>query len=177
MREAVFDILVHSPRLSCPLQGARVLDLYAGSGAYGLEALSRGAAHATFVELDRKASGLIGSSVSALKAFEVCTVLTMDAKAAVESLARQKSVFDLVFIDPPYGSESESEGCLSLLTRDLLLSTGACLVVERKASSRQKEPETPKPLVPVDEDGPARMPGLVMTRRWGETEVVFLRHG
>lgn len=94
-REALFDVLQSS------IAGARVLDLFAGSGAVGLEALSRGALRAVLVEKD---SGAIEANLAKLEsaAGEV-EILRQDVRDAVGSLERRGEEFDVVFADPPYG--------------------------------------------------------------------------
>ena len=84
------------------LDGARVLDLFAGSGALGLEALSRGAAHATFVEKSGRALKTLRSNVEALKAADECTVVRGDALAYARKL--EPAAFDVAVADPPYGT-------------------------------------------------------------------------
>jgi 16S rRNA (guanine966-N2)-methyltransferase len=93
-REALFDILQDS------VAGGRVLDLYAGSGAIGLEALSRGAAEAVFVETDRRSLDVNISRCA--PAAETVEVFGGDARRAMELLLREERRFDLVFADPPY---------------------------------------------------------------------------
>lgn len=83
------------------LPGARVLDLFAGSGALGLEALSRGAAHATFVERSPRALRALRENVRTLGAEDVCTIVRGDAMAFVERL--DDLDYDLALADPPYG--------------------------------------------------------------------------
>jgi 16S rRNA (guanine966-N2)-methyltransferase len=83
------------------LPDARVLDLFAGSGALGLEALSRGAAHATFVEQSPEALRTLGANLAALAAVDRATVVRGDAIRYVRRL--EASAFDLAFADPPYG--------------------------------------------------------------------------
>src|SRR5262249_18908633 len=98
VRIAVMDTL--TPRLP----GARVLDLFAGAGGIGLEALSRGAATATFVERDRHALAALRDNVAALGLRDRARVLGDDAPRAVARLARERAVFDVVFLGPPYDS-------------------------------------------------------------------------
>ena len=93
VREALFSILG-------PLDGERVLDLYAGSGALGLEALSRGAAHATFVERERAALRALRDNVADLGAD--ADVVAADAKAFLRAAQERGAQYDLVFLDPPY---------------------------------------------------------------------------
>jgi 16S rRNA (guanine966-N2)-methyltransferase len=97
VRENVFNILG-------PVDGANVLDLFAGSGAMGLEALSRGAARAVFVESDRDAVRAIERNLDKLRL--KATVLERDALAV---LAAERTKYDLVFVDPPYGMYPELE--------------------------------------------------------------------
>lgn len=99
MREAVFNILLGG-RFGDPIDGARVLDLFAGTGALGLEALSRGAAHVTFIDDGRKAQGLIGQNI---KALGVAAETALVRRDATRLSANTGVPFDLVFLDPPYG--------------------------------------------------------------------------
>ncbi len=92
LRETLFNIL--APRN----EGARVLDGYAGTGAVGLEALSRGAAHVTFVERDRRASALIAENIRMCDKDAVYTVETGDVAALLRT---RPSAFDVIWLDPP----------------------------------------------------------------------------
>lgn len=100
VRQGLFDMLLHAEWGGRELvQGARVLDAFAGTGALGLEALSRGAAHATFIERDRQALAALRANIAACGAAARCTVLAEDAlsvRAAPHACA-------LIFLDPPYG--------------------------------------------------------------------------
>jgi len=95
VREALFAILG-------PLDGARVLDLYAGSGALGIEALSRGAAHATFVDSAPRALAALRANVAALGLAAVADVRRQDARAFLRAASAAGRQYDLVFLDPPY---------------------------------------------------------------------------
>ena len=98
VRQALFDRLLHAPWGGRDtVQGARVLDVYAGTGAFGLEALSRGAANATFVEHDRAALVALRANITACRAQDRCTVLPIAALAIPPG-----EPADLVFLDPPY---------------------------------------------------------------------------
>lgn len=99
VREAIFNLLVNGG-YGAPLQGARVLDLFAGTGALGLEALSRGAAHATFVENGKTGLSLLNRNIDLMRAATETTVLRRDVLALGPNAG---AVFDVVFLDPPYG--------------------------------------------------------------------------
>ena len=122
VREAWMSIL--GPEL----RGARVLDLCAGSGALGLEALSRGAAHATFVELALASLAALRANLDALGAGPRATVRRADARRFVERL--EAGAFDLAVADPPWSSELAAE----ILARFRLVPFARRLVVEHSAS-------------------------------------------
>jgi 16S rRNA (guanine966-N2)-methyltransferase len=127
VRENVFNILG-------PLDGATVLDLYAGSGAMGLEALSRGAAQAVFVDDDRDAVKAIERNLDKLRLR--ATVLCRDAIAV---LASEKRKYDLVLVDPPYDMYSDIEPKLARYLPSVLGEDGV-VVLETGA---RVEPELP----------------------------------
>lgn len=131
VRETLFNWL--QPRIA----GARVLDLFAGSGALGLEALSRGAAHVTFVEKDRRAA----VAVEALAREWRETDLSVESGDALEWLARRAGTpFDIVFVDPPYDLNLQESVLQSLANRQLL-APDARIYVEHRA----REPLPPLP--------------------------------
>ena len=96
-REALFNIIAHG---TAPLVGCRVLDAFAGSGALGIEALSRGAAHATFLDSDAKAIKAIGDNLRTLKETDNARVIRADATRPPPA----REACDIVFLDPPYRS-------------------------------------------------------------------------
>ena len=127
MREAAFNLIG-------PVEGASVLDLFAGSGAMGLEALSRGAARVLFVESDREACRAIDRNLEKLR-LTGATVLCTDAVRALAAETAARRRYDLVLVDPPYGTFSTlpvARYLPEVLARDGLL------VVETPA---KEEPE------------------------------------
>jgi 16S rRNA (guanine966-N2)-methyltransferase len=123
VRESLFSILG-------PLHGLRVLDLFAGTGALGLEALSRGAAHATFVERDRRALTALRANVSAFGlAPGEATVVAGDYRRYVRDAARRVDAYDLVLLDPPYHDAPRLKPELDEVLRPLL-GEGARVVTE-----------------------------------------------
>lgn len=111
-REAIFNILQHHPDLH--LQGAKVWDVFAGSGAMGLEALSRGAKHVTFMEQDAEVIRILQENITYLGCGDSCRILKVDAtKLALQKGNAGKSA-DLIFLDPPYDKGLELPALLNL---------------------------------------------------------------
>jgi len=111
------------------LTAARVLDLYAGSGALGIEALSRGASHCTFVERDRRAAQILTANLHACGFNDRAEVWTISAASALGRLAGRESRYDVVLVDPPYGDRI-AERLVHDLSGFGVLAEGALVVVE-----------------------------------------------
>lgn len=152
LKEAVFSSL--GPLVT----GAEVLDLYAGSGALGIEALSRGALHATFVEKDEAAVAVIADNLSHIRLSESATLLHMKAEQFAAGPCDRP--FQIIFIDPPYALGFPSETLESLAERGHV-ATGATIVVE--TSARGEAFDIP--------------PGFVLTgrRRYADSAVAYLK--
>jgi 16S rRNA (guanine966-N2)-methyltransferase len=140
------------------VEGARVLDLYAGTGALGIEALSRGAASAVFVERSRRILGTLKRNLVELGLAPVSRSLQGDAPAVVARLAREEARFELVLLDPPYDSPEVSRA-LRALASSGILAAEATVVVE---TSRHTELPEVSGLARRDE------------RRYGDTRMVWL---
>jgi 16S rRNA (guanine966-N2)-methyltransferase len=128
LRETLFNIL--APRI----QGIRFLDICAGSGAVGIEALSRGALAVTLIERSRHACAVIEANLNALGITSEVTAINRDAPAAIKRLEQESEQFDVVFFDPPYASEIYG-GVMKRLGSGLLLAAGAVVVVEHLAKT------------------------------------------
>lgn len=152
VREAVFNILGPA------VLGARVLDLFAGTGALALEALSRGAAQAVLVEDHKSALLLLRRNVEALGLKERVLVLALNVQAAIKKLAGQGETFDLVFLDPPYGKGLAAATLMRLAAAGL--PAAGCRVVAEH-SRREDLPPT------------IGLLNLAETRRYGDTQVAF----
>lgn len=135
-RESVFNVLAHAD-WSPGVEGRRVLDLFAGSGALGLEAMSRGAAFALFVETDAAARGTIRDNIEALGLFGTTRIHRRDATDLGVKPAGLGDPFDLVFLDPPYG-KGLGERTLAKLGAGGWITADALIMLEVGAD------ETPK---------------------------------
>jgi 16S rRNA (guanine966-N2)-methyltransferase len=145
VREAAFNLIG-------PVDGAAVLDLFAGSGAMGLEALSRGAASAVFVEADPAAARTIDRNLEKLR-LTGATVVRTDAVRALAADAQARRRYDLVLVDPPYEMYSSLQSALSRYL-PAVLGEDALVVVETAA---REEPELPLELRTSRRYGAARL--------------------
>lgn len=155
VREALFGILQHG---DTPLEGARVLDLFSGSGALGLEALSRGAHSVLFVETDADARGAIRTNIETLGATGATRIFKRDATALGDMPRDKGGPFDLVFLDPPYG-KGLGEQAFKSAQEGGWLAEGARIVLECGA----------------DENPDVSGFQLNDMRRYGDTKILFLR--
>lgn len=121
-----------------PLAGLRVVDLYAGSGALGIEALSRGAVHADFVDVDRAARAALARNLGSLGLETLATVWSLRLPQGLERLSAELEAADLVLADPPYGGEA-ARAVLGTLGRGGWLRDGARVVVEHHAKDELPE--------------------------------------
>jgi len=152
VREALFSILGNLDALS-------VLDLYAGSGALGIEALSRGAAHVTFVEHDRNASACIRENIELLNIGEQSSLLTQRVERIAVLLCSRSLRFDLVLCDPPWSLVGEAATCIPTFAQ--ALAPDARVVIEHPSRSS------------LSIDGFTRTD----QRAWGDTGIsIFLRN-
>jgi len=152
VREAIFNLLINAH--GNPVADARVLDLFAGTGALGLEALSRGAVAATFVDDGTKALTLLRANIAKMRVEGESRVIRQDARRLG---ANPASGYDLVFLDPPYG-KGLGEVALAAVTQGGWLAPGAMVVWEEGAA-----PAVPEGFVLADQ------------RKYGDTIVTLLR--
>jgi 16S rRNA (guanine(966)-N(2))-methyltransferase RsmD len=126
VREAIFDSLG-------PVGGLSVLDLFAGTGAMGLEALSRGAAACVFVEQDKKVADVLRGNIRDLDYLAISRVILADYHAALQDIMRAGERFDLLFVDPPYRMLTEAEVTLEPVAPSLLHDGGVVVIESDKA--------------------------------------------
>jgi 16S rRNA (guanine(966)-N(2))-methyltransferase RsmD len=114
-------------------EGERVLDLFAGTGALGIEALSRGAGHAVFVDADVRSVQVVRKNLEVTGMSDRAEVYRNDASRAIKALARRGVLFDLVFLDPPYRMDNADQLLLALSASGLV-TDGGIGVIEHRAS-------------------------------------------
>ncbi len=155
LRESLFNILVHA--FGDPVTGARVLDLFAGTGALGIEALSRGAAFALFIDEGAEARALLRENVTALGLGGASRIFRRDATKL--GAAYPVAPFSLAFLDPPYGHGLAAAALISAFAGGWF-TPDALIIVEEAAKAQFAAPEG---FTEIDR------------RRYDDTEFVFLR--
>lgn len=153
VRKAIFDALGDAVR------GAKVLDLFSGTGALGLEALSGGAAYAVFVESDKRQVIKLAQNLKNLGLDKKARVIHADAIKAIERAYLEGEIFDLIFLDPPY-CEGWERKVAEAVRRCPIISKKSWVVME-SASKDLASPERFGPLVKLKE------------KAYGDTRVVF----
>jgi 16S rRNA (guanine(966)-N(2))-methyltransferase RsmD len=124
LRETLFNVV------AAQVPGSVWLDLFAGTGAVGIEALSRGARAAYFVESSSRAVGVIRANLAALLIAEGATIVEREAAAALPVLAAQQVTCDFCFLDPPYRQTRDYEQVLTILSQSTLLKPGGLVIAE-----------------------------------------------
>lgn len=152
VRESLFDILPS-------MEGKRFLDIYAGTGSVGIEALSRGSSHAVFIEREALHSGVLEKNLRVCGFEDVSEVLVASAQRGVRRLRERNERFDIVFADPPYGKGLVAEFLDLPGVNDLLREEGT-LVVEHSWR---------------EETGAGTVFAVVDQRRYGDTSLTFMK--
>jgi len=153
--KSLFDVIADF------IEQASILDLFAGSGAFGIEALSRGANNAAFIDQSRRTITVLKNTLKELSLEHVASLHTMKALSAIEMFHRQKIQFSIIFADPPYESNDLAEIIRSDFLADILTSEGI-LIVE----SRALNPEISIP----------KKFNNIFDRNYGDTEIKIFRH-
>jgi 16S rRNA (guanine(966)-N(2))-methyltransferase RsmD len=152
VREALFSAI--SPRLV----GASVLDLFAGTGALGIEALSRGAVTAVFVEQSPSTAKLLSRNIETCGVSNKARIIRRDALIALRQLTAQQQKFDLIFLDPPYHGPM-LEAVLQSLAGKAIMRENGLIIAEHPA---EKPPRMPEELI------------IVTTKHYGKTILSFI---
>jgi 16S rRNA (guanine966-N2)-methyltransferase len=135
VRKAVFDMIQST------IEGSRFLDLFSGSGAMGIEALSRGATQATFVENHKEALRCIKANLAALKIEKEATIYSYDVLSVLKKLEKKDARFDFIYADPPYHMVSIYDELLSYLDSSQLLSKDGTLFLESRTLLKDRKTE------------------------------------
>ncbi|GAW91403.1 16S rRNA (guanine(966)-N(2))-methyltransferase RsmD [Calderihabitans maritimus] len=152
VKEAVFNMLGDK------ILDSWFLDMFAGSGSMGIEALSRGAARAVFIDKRSEATAIVTENLQRVGMLEKAVVIRGDVFKVLPRLQQQKLVFDIIFVDPPYGWELTTEAVGQIVALSLLKRDGVAVL---ETGAREEVPEQMGAL------------GLLRQRRYGDTVISF----
>ena len=139
VRESIFNLLNHSNKISLKLEHSNILDLYAGTGSFGLECLSRQARSVCFVEKKREAIEILEKNIKKLRVKNKIKVFFSDIFDLIEKDKISKSQFDLIFCDPPF-DDINIEKLINLIFNKNLMNENGIIVLHRNKNTKEKLP-------------------------------------
>ena len=138
-RESIFNLLTHSNKISLQLEKSNVLDLYSGTGSFGLECLSRNAKSVCFIEKEKNAVEILEKNIVKLKVKNKIKIFFNDIFEVIEKQNISQSKFDLIFCDPPF-KDTNIEKLIELIFYKNLLNKNGVIILHRRKSTKEKLP-------------------------------------
>ena len=138
-RESIFNLLTHSNKISFQFEKSNILDLYAGTGSFGLECLSREAKNVCFVEKSEDAKIILEKNIEKLKVKKKVSIFFDDVFSSIKKQSILKSKFDLIFCDPPF-KDLNIEKLIKLIYTNSILKKEGILILHRNKSAKEKFP-------------------------------------
>ena len=132
VKESIFNVMEHSKKFNFQIQDSNILDLFSGSGSFGLEAISRGAKNVTFVENYSKATKVLDKNIDNLGCQDFCRIVKNDCFKYLDNFKNNNSVFDLIFIDPPYKEKEINLMIEKIIDRNILKKEGLIILHRHK---------------------------------------------
>ena len=156
-RESIFNLLTHSNKILLELKQSNVLDLYAGTGSFGLECLSRHAVSVCFIEKEKKAFDILEKNIEKLKVKNKIKLFFDDIFKLIEKKNIFTSKFDLIFCDPPF-KDTNIEKLINSIFNNNLLNKNGIIILHRQKSTKEKLPDYFK---------------IVEERTYGMSKIIF----
>ena len=130
VKESLFNVIEHSNKININLKNSTILDLFAGSGSFGLEALSRGARKCLFVENYNKVLKLLDENIKNLECQNSCLINKLDCFEFIEKLKKNELELDIIFLDPPY-REKKINSLIEKILKKKILSKNGIIIIHR----------------------------------------------
>ena len=130
-KESIFNIITHSNKFNIQLEGANILDLFSGTGSFGLECLSRASEHVTFIENYKKILPILKKNIAELNYEKNCKIIERDINNSLDGKVFQ-SQFDIIFLDPPYKEKKIFEMLENIFQSNLLKNKGVIIIHRHK---------------------------------------------
>jgi len=140
VRESIFNLINHSNKISFQLKNSYILDLYAGSGSFGLECLSRGAGKVYFVEKAKDSAEILKKNIEKLRVKKNINIFIEDVFGVIIKKNIFKNKFDLIFCDPPF-IDKDADKLIKLIYNNNLLKTHGLLILHRNKNTKEKFPD------------------------------------
>jgi len=156
-KESIFNLIVHSNKIGLKIEEANVLDLYSGTGSFGLECLSRYAKSISFIEQDKNAVKILKKNIEKLKLKKKTNIFLSDVFKIIKKRKNFSSSFDLIFCDPPFRNKNIEDLLQSILISKLLKEKGI-IIIHRNKNSQDNFPEFFK---------------IVDSRSYGISKIIF----
>ena len=132
VKESIFNVIKHSNKIKINIEKSVVLDLFSGSGSFGLEAISRGAKRCLFVENYSNALEVLNKNIKILKCENNCSINCLDCFSYIENLQNNETKSDLIFLDPPYKEKNINVIIEKLLEKNILSKNGIIVIHRHK---------------------------------------------
>ena len=165
VRESLFNIIQNY------VSNTYVLDIFAGSGALGIEALSRGAKHAVFCDINKDAVKIINENLMKTRLKENAIVYNMNYKKMIEKLSKNDFKFDIVFVDPPY-KENLAVNSVKLIIQNNLLNENGIIIIE--TDEKERDLKELQELNKIDNENLQKIK-IIDERKYGRANLIFLR--
>ena len=156
-KESIFNLITHSNKIGLKIEGANVLDLYSGTGSFGVECLSRSAKSVNFIEQDKNAVEILKKNIEKLKLKKKINIFLSDVFRIIKKKNIFNSSFDLIFCDPPFKNKNIKELLHAILFSNLLKEKGI-IIIHRSKNSQDNFPNFFK---------------IVDSRSYGISKVIF----
>ena len=130
VKEAIFNLIEHSNKFDVTLKNSNILDLFSGSGSFGLECISRGATHVTFMENYNSASKILKKNISKIQADEITNVIESDCFSYFNLKKKIFNKFNVIFLDPPY-KEKRINLLIEIIKEEKILDENGILIIHR----------------------------------------------
>ena len=165
VRESLFNIIQNY------VSNTYVLDIFAGSGALGIESLSRGAKHAVFCDINKDAVKIINENLMKTRLKENAIVYNMNYKKMIEKLSKNDFKFDIVFVDPPY-KENLAVNSVKLIIQNNLLNENGIIIIE--TDEKERDLKELQELNKIDNENLQKIK-IIDERKYGRANLIFLR--
>jgi len=130
VKESIFNLIIHSNKINTKIENANILDLFSGSGSFGLECLSRGAKNVFFIENFKEALIVLKRNISELKYEEKSNIIELDCYDFLKSIDSNKALFDIIFCDPPY-KENKVKELMDMIKEKKILKKNGIIIFHR----------------------------------------------